>query len=78
MGSGDAHEDSEDEKFLVEISDKAGQQGDNLASLSVWAPLGVWDEGNDAYDVDMRLPKVLKAFQSLKEVFDEKFKQMWA
>jgi hypothetical protein len=87
MGSGDAHEGLEDDKFLVEISNEAGHQGDDMAPLSVWAPLGVWDDEDDEddemnggknADVDTRLPKVLKAFQILKEIFDGKFKQMWA
>lgn len=79
MGSGDMHEESEDDKLQVESSEKAGQQGDSLAPSDVWAPLGagVWADENDD-NMNMRLPKVLKAFQCLKGVFDGNFKQMWA
>ena len=87
MGSGDTHEESEDDKLQVESSEKAGQQSDSLVPSNVWAPLGtgVWADENDDMeersdddDMNMRLPKVLKAFQCLKEVFDGNFKQMWA
>jgi hypothetical protein len=79
MGSGDACEESEEDRLIIEMNDKAGQQGDTLPSLDVCDSeeddMGEW---NDAGDVDVRLPKVLKAFQSLKKVFDGKFKQTWA
>jgi len=85
MGGGDAQEESEDDNFLVKLGTNVGQRSNGSASTNVWAPLGVWDdeddemdERNDVNDADMRLPKVLKAFQSLKMVFDGKFKQIWA
>ncbi|KAH8704387.1 hypothetical protein GQ44DRAFT_820072 [Phaeosphaeriaceae sp. PMI808] len=91
MGCGDGHEELEDDKVIVERGDKTGQRSDDLSPSNVWAPLGVWDDEsdendendemqgwNDVNDKDMRLPKVLKAFQCLREVFDENFKQMWA
>jgi hypothetical protein len=85
IGRGDAQEESEDDNLLVKLSDNAEQQGDDSALPNIWAPLGVWDdeddemdERNDVNDADMRLPKVLKAFQSLKVVFDGRFKRIWA
>jgi hypothetical protein len=75
-GSGDLHEESEDDKIIIESDDIAGQKGS-------YSPLSnVWDdedpETEEWGDVDRRLPKVLKAFLCLKEGFDSKFKQMWA
>lgn len=46
-GSGDAHEESEDDKLTTESSDNAGQKGNDLAPSNVWAPLGVWDDEDD-------------------------------
>ncbi|KAH9882277.1 hypothetical protein J1614_001449 [Plenodomus biglobosus] len=81
-GSGDAHEESKDDNMIIESDDNARQEGNDPASTNVWAPIGVWDDEDDDLegwdDVDMRLPKVLKAFLSLKGEFDGKFKQMWA
>lgn len=85
VGRGDAQEESEDDDLIVKTSGNGGQQVDNSNSTNVRAPLDVWDDEddnmddkNDSNDPDVRLPKVLKAFQSLKVVFDGKFKQMWA
>ncbi|KAL5371040.1 hypothetical protein PMIN04_012697 [Paraphaeosphaeria minitans] len=81
-GSGDVHEESKDDNMTIGSDDNAGQEGNDSASTNVWAPIGVWDDEDDEVegwdDVDMRLPKVLKAFLCLKGEFDGKFKQMWA
>ncbi|KAJ5042660.1 hypothetical protein J3E72DRAFT_253800 [Bipolaris maydis] len=81
-GSGDVHEESKDDNTTIGSDDNAGQEGNDSTSTNVWAPIGVWDDEDDETkgwdDVDMRLPKVLKAFLCLKGEFDGKFKQMWA
>lgn len=81
-GSGDVHEESKDDNMTIGSHENAGQEGNDSASTNVWAPIGVWDDEDDEMegwdDVDMRLPKVLKAFLCLKGAFDGKFKQMWA
>jgi hypothetical protein len=75
-GSGDLHEESEDDKMTIESDDIAGQKGNHSP------PANVWDDEDDEIrewnDVDIRLPKVLQAFLCLKGDFDGKFKQMWA
>jgi hypothetical protein len=78
-GSGDLHEELEDDKMTIEKDDIAGQ------NVSYSPPSSAWDNKDDEDDEikersqrDMRLPKVLKAFMRLKENFDSKFKQIWA
>jgi hypothetical protein len=81
-GSGDVHEESKDDNTMIGSDNDAEQECNDSASTNVWAPIGVWDDEDDEMqgwdDVDMRLPKVLKAFLCLKGEFDGKFKQMWA
>jgi ATP-dependent RNA helicase DDX60 len=70
MGSGDAHEEVEDEKSLAKTATQndEGDGGDEDDSSTCEA--GVDHEGG--------LPKVLKMFQALRDSFDEKFKLIWA
>jgi hypothetical protein len=75
-GSGDLHEDSEDDKMTIESDGIAGQKGNYPPSSSVWNNED--DEIEEWSCGDMRLPKVRRAFLCLKGDFDGKFKQIWA
>jgi len=79
-GSGDVHEESKDDNITIGSYENAGQEGNNLALTNVWALIRVWDDKDNKIegwdDVDMRLPKVLKAFLCLKGAFNSKFKQI--
>jgi hypothetical protein len=74
-GSGDMHEEAEDDKIL-ENEDIATQNGNHSPPSVVSEDED--DEIEEGNEVDTRLPKVLKAFQCLRRDFDGKFKQMWA
>jgi hypothetical protein len=83
-GSGDLHEESEDDKMIESEDDKMIVESDDIGGQKgIQSPSSnIWDDDDDEIekwsDLDRRLPKVLKAFVCLKEDFDSKFKQMWA
>jgi hypothetical protein len=81
-GSGDAHEELQDDNMAIGSEDHAGEKGSDPAASTIWAPLGAFDEEDDEMEEwdheNMGLPKVLKAFLCLKENFDGKFKEIWA